>query len=449
MRPLSPLFTDLYELTMAAVYFEREMFAPATFSLFVRRYPPNWRFFVACGLEEVLTFLENFRFTEEDLAYLDSLGLFKPDFLDYLRGLRFSGEVFAMPEGTVFFAGEPVLEVTAPIIEAQLIETFVINALNFGSLVASKAARCMLAAKGRSLVDFAARRTQGIDAALKVARASYLAGFVATSNTLAGKLYGIPVTGTMAHSFIESFPREIEAFYAFAEIFPENTVLLLDTYDTLAAVEKAIEVAQRLEAQGHRLKGVRLDSGDLVSLAQEVRRRLDAAGLQYVKIFVSGGLDEYRIADLLEAGAPIDAFGVGTKMGVSADAPYLDAAYKLVVYDGRPVTKLSTGKKTLTGQKQVFRFQEEHFERDLIGLREEEVPEAVPLLEPAMKGGQKIRKDSLAEIRQRATQALAMLPEPLRSIRPSETFFPVELTPRLKALQQKVEQEIREREGLF
>ncbi len=450
MKPLSPLFTDLYELTMAAVYFEREMFAPATFSLFVRRYPQNWRFFVACGVEEVLSFLEDFRFSEEDLAYLESLGLFKPAFLDYLKDLRFSGEVFALPEGTIFFAGEPILEITAPIIEAQLVETLVINALNFGSLVASKAARCVLAARGKALVDFSARRTQGIDAALKVARASWLVGFIATSNTLAGKLYGIPVTGTMAHSFIESFPQEIEAFRAFAEVFPENTVLLLDTYDTLAAVEKAIKVAKELEAQGHRLKGVRLDSGDLVALAKEVRRRLDEAGLSYVKIFASGGLDEYRIEELLSAGAPIDAFGVGTKMGVAADAPYLDAAYKLVAYDGRPVTKLSAGKKTLAGQKQVFRFQGERFEKDLIGLREEELPGTKPLLRCLMRRGKRVEKaPSLEEIRRRVGQGLEMLPEALRLVCPEEVYYSVELTERLTHLQKQVEEEIRRREGLF
>ncbi|NPA49089.1 MAG: nicotinate phosphoribosyltransferase [Thermodesulfobacteria bacterium] len=444
----SALFTDLYELTMAAVYFEREMFAPATFSFFIRSYPVNRRFFVACGVEEVLSFLENFRFQEEELAYLEGLGLFKPRFLEFLARLRFTGEVYAMEEGTIFFAGEPLLEITAPIIEAQLIETFVINALCFETLIASKAIRSVIAAKDRVVVDFSARRTHGVDAALKVARASYLAGFSATSNTLAGKIYGIPVTGTMAHSFIESFPSEIEAFSAFAEVFPENTVLLLDTYDTLAAARKAVQIAKKLEAQGKRLKGVRLDSGDLVELSRKVREILDAHGLDYVKIFASGGLDEYKIAEVLAKGAPIDAFGVGTKMGVSADAPYLDAAYKLVSYDGRPVTKLSSGKKTLAGAKQVFRREENGLYReDFVGLREETLPEATPLLKPLMKGGERCAPArSLEEVRKRVKDELSKLPEPLKEIHPGEVFYPVRYTEKLLTLQRQIEEEIRRKE---
>ena len=444
----SALFTDLYELTMSAVYFEREMFAPATFSFFIRRYPANWRFFVACGIEEVLSFLENFKFREEELAYLESLGLFKPRFLEFLADLRFSGEVYAMEEGTVFFAGEPVLEVTAPIIEAQLIETFVINALCFETLIASKAVRSVLAARGRTVVDFSARRTHGVDAGLKVARASYLVGFSATSNTLAGKIYNIPVAGTMAHSFIESFPSEIEAFHAFAEVFPENTILLLDTYDTLAAARKAVKVARHLEACGKKLKGVRLDSGNLVFLARKVREILDAHGLSYVKIFASGGLDEYKIAEVLAQGAPIDAFGVGTKMGVSADAPYLDAAYKLVSYDGRPVTKLSTGKKTLAGAKQVFRFEEdEKYQKDLVGLREEDIPGARKLLKPLMRHGKRTGPPGdLKTLRDNFTKELAKLPEQLKEIYPPEVYYSVSLTTDLQTLQERVEEEIRQKE---
>ncbi len=443
----SALFTDLYELTMAAVYFKREMFSPATFSFFIRSYPENWRFFIACGVEEVLAFLENFSFQEEELAYLESLKLFEPRFLDFLARLRFTGEVYAMEEGTIFFAGEPLLEITAPIIEAQLVETFVINALCFETLIASKAVRSVLAAKGRTVVDFSARRTHGVDAALKVARASYLAGFAATSNTLAGKVYGIPVTGTMAHSFIESFSSELEAFSAFAEVFPENTVLLLDTYDTLAAAKKAVKIAKALEARGKRLKGVRLDSGDLVFLARKVREILDENGLTYVKIFASGGLDEYQIAEVLARGAPIDAFGVGTKVGVSADAPYLDAAYKLVSYDGRPVTKLSSGKKTLAGAKQVFRREEDLFREDFVGLRDEEVPGAVPLLKPLMQNGKrKNPPPELNSIRKKIAAGLSKLPEPLKEIRPGEVFYPVTFTPRLLSLQQRIEEEIRRKE---
>ncbi len=441
----SPLFTDLYELTMAAVYFEHEMFAPATFSLFIRHYPPNRRFFLAAGLEHLLDLLEDFRFSEEDLSYLEGLKLFKPAFLDYLKGLRFTGEVFALPEGTIFFTNEPLIEITAPIIEAQLMETLVINILNFETLIATKAVRCLIAAQGKPVVDFSARRTQGIDASLRVARASYLAGFAATSNTLAGRLFNIPVTGTMAHSFIQSFGEEEEAFLAFAKMFPENTILLLDTYDSLAAVPKAIKVARYLERMGKKLKGVRLDSGDLLTLSREVRRRLDEAGLSYVKIFVSGGLDEYQIAKLCQAGAPIDAFGVGTKMGVSADAPYLDAAYKLVSYAGHPVAKFSQGKATLAGAKQVFRRWDEkgYFLEDWIGLREEPPPAgAVSLLEKVMTSGKRTKaKEDLEEIRKRAAAELSSLPPHLKELIPATDPYPVHLTQALSALQEKVRQE--------
>ncbi len=439
---VSPLFTDLYELTMASVYFEREMFAPATFSLFVRRYPPHRRFFLAAGLTRLLDLLESFRFSEEDLAYLDSLGLFTPKFLDYLKDLRFSGEVWALPEGTIFFPNEPLVEITAPIIEAQIIETMVINVLNFETMIATKAARCVLAAQGKPVVDFSARRTQGLSAALVVARASYLAGFAATSNTLAGKLYGIPVTGTMAHSLIQSFGREEEAFLAFAEQFPENTVLLLDTYDTLAAVPKAIAVARFLEERGGALKGVRLDSGDLVYLSQEVRRRLDEAGLTQVRIFVSGGLDEYQIEALQASGAPIDAFGVGTKMGVSADAPYLDIAYKLVAYDQRPVAKFSQGKATLAGAKQVFRKLDDQglLKEDWLGLRDEPPPEGTkPLLRPVFRDKQRLQpQEDLDLLRKRVVQGLDQLPAPLRKLRGEEAPYPVHLTPALERLQEEV-----------
>ena len=443
---LSPLFTDLYELTMAAVYFEREMFAPATFSLFVRCCPENRRFFLAAGLARLQDALERFRFSEEDLAYLEGLKLFKPAFLDFLQNLRFTGEVWAIPEGTVFFPDEPLVEITAPIIEAQLVETLVINILNFETLIATKAARCVLAAAGKPVVDFSARRTQGVEASLRVARASYIAGFAATSNTLAGKLFGLPVTGTMAHSFIQSFGEEKEAFLAFAKQFPENTVLLLDTYDTLSAVPKAIEVAKFLEERGARLKGVRLDSGDLLTLSRKVRRLLDEAGLSYVKIFVSGGLDEYQIANLNAQGAPIDAFGVGTKMGVSADVPYLDTAYKLVAYDDRPVAKFSKGKTTLAGAKQLFRAYDENglFREDWLGLRDQEpVPETKPLLQKVMASGKRTRpEEPLEKIRQRAARELDALPQRLKNINNEGEPYPVHLTPELEALQERVRQSV-------
>jgi len=354
------LLTDFYEFTMAACYYHRQMFAPATFSLFIREYPTNRGYFVSMGLEDVLEFLESFHFSQKDLDYLKSLSFFSDDFLHHLSTLRFTGNVFAIPEGRIFFKDEPILEITAPIIEAQLVETFVMNIVNLQVTVASKAARCVYAAKGRDVVDFSLRRTQGIDAGLKVARASYIVGFAGTSNVLAGKLYNIPIFGTMAHSFVTSFEREIDAFRTFAEMFPENTVLLIDTYDTIVGAHKAAIVGKEMLNGGKKLKGVRLDSGNMVSLSKEVRAVLKEAGLNNISIFASGGFDEYKIAQVIKEGAEIDAFGVGTKMGVSADAPYTDIAYKLVYYDGRPVLKLSTGKKTLVGEKQVFRIKEKN-----------------------------------------------------------------------------------------
>jgi len=413
---LSPLLTDLYELTMAQVYVEREMLGPATFSLFVRHLPPSRSFLLAAGLGPLLQVLENLCFTEEDLAYLESLQLFKTSFLDYLREFRFTGEVWALPEGTVFFAQEPLLEITAPFPEAQLVETLVINLLNVETAVATKAARCVLAAQGRACVDFGARRTHGLEASLHAARASYLAGFAATSNVLAGKLFDIPVTGTMAHSFVESFPNEAEAFRAFARNFPQNAVFLIDTYDTLRGAEIAAQVARELAAEGIRVRGVRLDSGKVSELAREVRRILDKAGLREVKIFVSGGLDEEKIAEMVKNEVPVEAFGVGTKMGVSADAPYLDLAYKLVEYEGRPCMKLSEGKLTYPGRKQVFRRWDEkgNFQEDELGLRDEALS-GTPLLRCFMKGGRLITSlPGLTEIREHARRELESLPEDLR-----------------------------------
>ena len=316
------LFTDLYELTMAQVYFRQEMFAPATFSLFIRQYPPNRAYFLSAGLDEVLDYLAGFHFEEEALDYLRSQNRFSEDFLSYLAGLRFTGSVRGIPEGRIFLANEPVLEITAPIIEAQLIETFVINQMNLQVTLATKAARCVWAAQGRPLSDFASRRTHGTDAALKMARCSYIAGFQSTSNVLANKRYGIPTAGTMAHSFVSTFATEIAAFRAYAEVFPDATVLLLDTYETLEGAWNAVRVAKEMEAVGRRLRGVRLDSGDYDSLSWQVRRILDGAGLEYVQILASGGLDEYQLDELVRGAAPIDAFGVGTKAGVGEHSNY-------------------------------------------------------------------------------------------------------------------------------
>jgi nicotinate phosphoribosyltransferase len=367
------LFTDLYELTMAASYFQHAMFAPATFSLFVRKLPTDRGFLVAAGLEEIVRFLENFSFSADDLEFLRQTARFSTDFLDYLAQLRFTGDVYALPEGRICFAKEPLVEVTTPIIEAQIVETFVLNAIHLQTLIASKAARCVYAAQGCGLVDFALRRTHGMDAGLKVARASYLAGFAGTSNVLAGKLYGIPFFGTMAHSFVQSFDDEEQAFGAYAETFPDETALLIDTYDTISGARHAARVGQVLRQSGHRLQAVRLDSGDLLTLSRATREILDAAGLTDTRIYASGSLNEHEVARLVTAGAPIDVFGVGTDMGVSRDAPSLDIAYKLVEYDGKPRLKLSSQKVSLLGKKQVFRVLDEdgHDKQDLLGLREE------------------------------------------------------------------------------
>jgi nicotinate phosphoribosyltransferase len=408
------LLADLYELTMAASYLESGMADRATFSLFIRKYPVCRSYFVAAGLEDFLEFAANFELADSDLAYLEQTGLFSDDFLDYLQKLHFTGDVVALAEGEIFFKDEPALEVSAPIVEAQIVETFAINAINFQSVIASKAARCVHAAAGRQLVDFSLRRTQGIDAGLKVARSSYIAGFAATSNVLAGKVHGIPVSGTMAHAYVSSFGSELEAFRAFARSFPERTVLLIDTYDTLAGARNAATVGQELAKNGYRLVGVRLDSGDIASLSQGVREILDEAGLADAKIFASSSFDEHKIERTLRAGASIDAFGVGTRMGVSADAPYFDMAYKLVQYGERPIRKLSTGKINLAGEKQVFRTTGPggRFAGDVIGTRDETIEGAEPLLEPVMKNGALTRKQpSLDEIRERFKERFSSLDE--------------------------------------
>ena len=438
------LFTDLYELTMTQTFFQQRMFAGATFSLFIRQYPPNRGFMVSVGLEDVLDYLEAFHFSQQGLDYLRSTGQFGDDFLQYLKNDvgPFAGSVRAIPEGRLFFVNEPVLEITAPIIQAQLVETFVINQINFQSLLTTKAARCVAAARGRVLVDFASRRTHGVDAALKMARCSYIAGFQSTSNVLAAQRYGIPPSGTMAHSFISSFPSEIEAFRAYAGAFPDRTVLLLDTYDTIQGAWHAAEVGRELEDAGHRLAGVRLDSGDFGSLSRQVRQILDDAGLGYVNIIASGGLDEYQIQDLLQAGAPIDQFGVGTRVGVSDDAPWSDMAYKLVRYDQMPVMKLSTGKTSLPGGKQVLRLKtpQGRFDRDILACEDENLPGGEALLELVMQDGRRLgSKPQLDDIRSRLAQDLARLDGHYQRLY-NPPRYPVTLSARLEGLAAQVQE---------
>ena len=437
------LLTDLYQLTMAQSYFRERKTGLATFSLFIRSYPPNRGYFVAAGLRDVIEYLEGFSFDAADLDYLSSLNLFTDDFVHFLSGLRFSGDLWALGEGRVFFTDEPILEVSAPIIEAQIVETFIINQINFQSLIATKAARCVRAAAGRSVVDFALRRTHGIDAGMKVARASYLAGCAGTSNVRAGKLYGIPTVGTMAHSFVSSFDSEIEAFRAYAASFPTTAILLIDTYDTLQGARHAVQVAKEMAARGLRLQGVRIDSGDLASLGREVRRILDEAGLPDVKMVASGGLDEYDLARFTAADVPYDGYGVGTKMGVSADAPWADTAYKLVEYAERPVLKLSTGKESWPGKKQVFRLHDSQgkLAGDIVGLRGEQLAGS-PLLEPVFQAGRIVgRLTTLEDAKSLCRDELDRLPAIYQAI-VDPARYPVRFSARVQELREATEKKL-------
>ncbi|HEX6069174.1 MAG TPA: nicotinate phosphoribosyltransferase, partial [Longimicrobiaceae bacterium] len=427
------LFTDLYELTMLQAYWRERMGEEAVFSLHVRRLPEGRNFLLACGLDDVLAYLESLHFSEEALRYLRTLGVFAEEFLEWLRGFRFTGDVFAVAEGTPVFAEEPLLEVVAPIAEAQLVEAFVMNQVHLQTVLASKAARVVHAAAGRAVVDFGMRRMHGTDAALKAARAFHVAGVDSTSNVVAGAVYGIPVAGTMAHSFVQAFDREIDAFRAFARLYP-TTVLLVDTYDTLEGVRRVVELAREL-GDDFRVRGVRLDSGDLAELARGAREILDGAGLPRVEIFASGGLDENGVAELVRQGAPITGFGVGTHMGVSSDAPALDIAYKLTAYAGKSRLKLSPGKRILPGQKQVFRVEENgQAVRDVIARWSEEIA-GRPLLQPVMRGGMRLSagRGTLDEARSRAREEIARLPDSVRELDPASPPYPVELSPLLQA----------------
>ena len=438
------LFTDLYELTMAQGYWQSGKTARATFSLFFRKYPPDRAYFVFAGLHDVLSYLEGFRFSYEDVAYLRSTAKFDGGFLDYLSQLRFTGTVRAMPEGAIFFSDEPVIEVTAPVVEAQIVETFVLNQVNLQSILATKASRVVYAAPGKTIVDFAARRTHGTDAANNLGRVSYMVGFAGTSNVLAGRLYGIPTFGTMAHSFVTSFEHETDSFRAYAKSFPDSSTFLVDTYDTIEGTKNAIKVAHEMKKQGHSLRAIRLDSGDFLDLALKTRALLDEAGLKKVEIFASGGLDEFEVDRLLVAGAPIDGVGVGTKVGVSADAPYGDSVYKQVEYDGRPVIKLSADKHTLPGPKQVFRYRDDEgiFMKDVIACADEPAPDgAGPLLGEVMRNGELVGSlQTLGELRENFKKEFACLPERHKALR-SAALYLVTVSHGLAELQSRVAQE--------
>jgi nicotinate phosphoribosyltransferase len=426
------LLTDLYELTMIEAYLTERLDDEAVFSLFVRRLPRRRNYLVACGLEDALSLLEGLRFPGDALAHLRSLGSFSDRLLGWLRDFRFTGDVHAVPEGTPVFDGEPILEVVAPLPQAQLVETAVMNQVHFQTVAASKAARVVTAAGGRTVVDFGLRRMAGADAGIKVARAAYVAGIDSTSNVLAGRLYGIPVAGTMAHSYVQAHATQLAAFRAFARIHP-TTVLLVDTYDTLEGVRDVVALAREL-GSGFHVRAVRLDSGDLLELSRGARGILDHAGLGEVEIFASGGLDEDAIARLVREGAPITGFGVGTAMGVSDDAPSLDMAYKLVSYAGRGCIKLSPGKALLPGRKQVFRREHDgQATLDVLAAHDERHP-GRPLLSCVMRAGSRVAPPpSLDTARAVAREERGRLPERIAALEPADPRFPVEVSPRLAA----------------
>lgn len=416
------LLTDFYEITMLQAYWRNGMFEEASFDLFVRHLPPTRRFLAVAGIEPALAYLGSLRFPAEGLDYLRSLGRFDSEFVSWLGGMRFTGEAWAMPEGEIAFAGEPLIRISAPLPEAQLAETFLLNTILFQTAIASKAARVTIAAAGHVWVDFSPRRDHGTDAALKVARAAYIGGAGGTSNVLAARLFGLPVSGTMAHSFVMAFESEREAFEAFAREFPGDAVLLVDTYDVEAGIRNACETGRRLAENGRTLAAVRIDSGDLGECARLARRLLDEAGLSETKVFASGDLNEHRIAQLVASGSPIDGFGVGTELGTSFDAPALGGVYKLVEYAGSGRAKRSAEKATLPGKKQVYR--SDGF-RDVIELADDPSPGGEPLLRRVMRRGRVcVEMESLDAARDRCAARLAALPDDARSLLPGPSPEP-------------------------
>ena len=436
----SILFTDLYELTMLQSYFDEGMNDVAAFEFFVRKLPEQRNFLLAAGLEQVLDYLRRLAFGPEELAWLKGTGRFSDRFLDSLADLAFTGDVEAMPEGTVFFADEPMLRITAPLREAQFVESRVMNLLHYQTLVASKAARMALAAPGRLLVDFGLRRAHGAEAGLLSARASYLAGFDGTATVEAGRRFGIPIYGTMAHSYVQVHAEEADAFEHFARAHPENATLLIDTYDTERAATRVVALAGRLAAEGIAIRGVRIDSGDLAQHARRVRSILDAGGFRSITIFASGNLDEYRLRDLVAQGAPIDGYGVGTRMNTSADAPYLDCAYKLEHYAGQARRKRSEGKATWPGRKQVYRRVDPagRLAGDVLTLADDAAA-GTPLLEPVVRAGRALHAmPALEDVRAHARTELGRLPEALRSLDEAAPY-PVDVAPSLRHLARRID----------
>jgi nicotinate phosphoribosyltransferase len=443
MKSAGALLTDLYQLTMGQAYFKLGMNDTATFELFVRRLPSSRGFLVAAGLAQAMEYLEHLRFSAEELDFLAGLEAFDKPFLNELARLRFTGDVHAMAEGTAFYADEPILRITAPILEAQLVESRILNIIHFQTLIASKAARCVLAADGRQLVDFGLRRAHEADAGLYAARAAYLAGFDATATVEAGRRFGIALSGTVAHSFIEAHAREDEAFRNFVMSQSGTTSLLIDTYDTERAAHRVVHLAHELAARGdaRRIDAVRIDSGDLAVQARQVRAILDEHGCPEIRIVLSGGLDECAIQQLVQSGVPVDVFGVGTALDVSADAPALDMAYKLQAYAGSPRRKRSPGKATWPGVKQVFRKRGPRHEAwgDEIVL-DGEGAGGQALLEPVMSQGRRLTPPAaLADIREHCSRELSSLPAELRSLREGQTPYPVRISEAIRSLAAQVD----------
>ncbi|TFE70083.1 nicotinate phosphoribosyltransferase [Methylacidiphilum sp. Yel] len=438
----SLLLTDLYELTMMQGYYYHKMEGMASFEFFVRKLPKNRNFLLFAGLEQLLNFVESAHFEKEEIEWLAQQN-FRRDFLNYLENFRFSGDIYAMQEGTIFFPFEPVLRVTAPIAQAQLLESRLMNIIHYQTLIASKAVRFALVAPEKNLVEFGLRRAHGAEASIFSARASFIAGFSGTSNVLAGKLFEIPILGTMAHSFIQAHDKEEQSFFDYAMANPQNVTLLIDTYDTERAAKLVVKLAPKLKEKGISIEAVRLDSGDLELLSKRVRSILDSGGLKETKIFASGNLDEYKLEALIKSGAPINGFGIGTSLDTSSDAPYLDCVYKLQEYEGKPRRKRSTGKATWPGIKQVFRYFHKNgsMQKDLIGLATERYP-AATLLHPVMRNGKRIYpKESLIEIQKRTKDNLARLPSEIKTLEPAKTAYPVEFSQPLISLRDQLERE--------
>jgi nicotinate phosphoribosyltransferase len=435
MPSTSPLLTDLYEFNMIQAYLDRGEDGEAVFEFFVRRLPARRSFLLAAGLDDALDYLETLQFSTAEIDWLKSTGRFRNNLLDYLSRFRFTGDVHAIPEGTVCFANEPLIRITAPLPQAQLVETRLINILHFQTLIASKAARMVLAAPGKILSDFGLRTAHGAEAGLYSARASYLAGFAGAANVLAGERYGVPIVGTMAHSYVQVHDDEMTAFENFARARPQGVILLIDTYDTEQGARKVVELAPRLQADGIAIRGVRIDSGDLTTMAKKVRRILDDGGLRDVIILVSGGINEDVLQMMKKAGAPIDGFGIGVNLAASVDVPALDCAYKLQEYAGKPKRKLSEGKATWPGRKQVWRAYDAdgRMRGDILSLESDNQP-GEALVVPVMRAGKRISPaPTLTQIRERAARNLARLAGPLARLE-SGFEYPVNIADALSAL---------------